>query len=46
MTLIRQVLKSGYVRAPAGDYVLPDNMGKKSRTFSFIVKVFYEGMDS
>lgn len=39
MALIRQVLRSGYVRAQAEDYALPDNMGKKSRSFSFIVSV-------
>lgn len=34
MALIRQVLRSGYIKIQAGDYVLPDNMGKKSRTVS------------
>lgn len=46
MALIRQVLRSGYVKIQAGDYVLPDNMGKKSRTVSFMVKTFMKEMDS
>lgn len=43
MGLIRQVLMSGYIRIQAGDCVCLSNMGTKLRTFSFIVRTFYEG---
>lgn len=45
MALIRHVLILGYTKIKAGDCVLPDQHGKEIGRVSFVVKMFYEGIE-